>query len=62
MFDLWFELPTWLRVVMGLALIGVAALIFFASDGRRVAIGIGVIGLMMVLFAGAGNDKSGYNF
>jgi hypothetical protein len=61
-FDFWYELPTVLRAVMGLALMGIAAVIFFASDGTRVAIGLAVVGLMMLLFSGAGNDNSDYNF
>lgn len=62
MFDFWFELPKLLRVVMGLALIAVAVLIFFATGGTRVAIGLGAVGLVFVMFAGAGNDSGGYNF
>jgi len=62
MFDFWFELPTWLRAVMGLVLIGIGVLIFFATGGTRVAIGLGATGLVLVLFAGAGNDSGGYDF
>jgi hypothetical protein len=62
MFDFWFGLPTPLRVVMGLVLIGIAVAIFFISGGGLVAIGLGALGIVFVLAAGAGNDKSGYNF
>ena len=62
MFDFWFELPKVLRIVMGLAMIGLAGLIFLASEGRTYAIGLGVVGLVFVLFSGAGSNKDGYNF
>jgi hypothetical protein len=62
MFDFWYDLPTLFRALFGLVLLGVAALIFFASGGTRIAVGLGATGLVMLLFSGAGNDKSGYNF
>ena len=61
MFDLWYELPTWLRVVMGLLLIVLAVVIFLVT-GRVIAIGLGAVGLVFVLAAGAGNNTGGYNF
>jgi hypothetical protein len=62
MWDMWIDLPTWLRALMGVGFIGLAVLIFFATGGTRIAVGIGAVGLVMVLFSSAGNDKSGYNF
>jgi hypothetical protein len=60
MFDFWFELPPLLRTGMGLVLLIVAAVIFFATGGL-IAIGLAVIGLMFILFSKAG-DSGGYNF
>lgn len=61
MFDFWYDLPTWLRAVMGLAMMSVAVLIFFATGGALIAIGLFVVGLMFLLFCNAGNS-GGYNF
>jgi hypothetical protein len=62
MWDAWIDLPTWLRAVVGFLLVGLAVLIFFLTRGVRIAVVIGAVGLVMILFCGAGNDKSGYNF
>lgn len=62
MFDFWFDLPVVLRAVFALILIGVAVLIFFLSGGTRIAIGLGVIGLVLLFASGSGSNKSGYNF
>jgi hypothetical protein len=61
MFDFWYDLPTWLRAVMGLAMMGIAVVIFFATGGTLITIGIFVVGLMFLLFCNAGNS-GGYNF
>ena len=62
MFDFWYELPPSLRAGLGLLLMGIAALIFFATEGRLWAVGLGVVGLMFLLFCTAGNNKGGYKF
>ena len=62
MFDFWYELPPILRALLGLVLMGAAVAIWFATDGRLYAIGLGVVGLVFLLGAGAGRDKGGYNF
>lgn len=62
MFELWFELPPALRACFGLLLIGIAALIFFATGGTRGAIGLFAVGLVFLLFAGAGSNSNGYKF
>ncbi len=62
MFDFWFELPTVLRIVMGLVMIGIAALIYFLTGGTRIAFGLGITGFIWVLASGAGSNKDGYNF
>jgi len=62
MFDLWYDLPPILRAGLGLLLIIVAVVIFFASGGTLFAIGCAVVGLVFLLGAGAGSDKGGYNF
>jgi hypothetical protein len=61
MFDFWFELPKLLRALLGLVLIGIAVAIYFASGGTTFAIGLGVVGLVFLLFCGAGKSD-GYNF
>ena len=61
MFDFWYDLPTWLRAVMGLAMMGIAVVIFFVTGGTLITIGIFVVGLMFLLFCNAGNS-GGYNF
>lgn len=62
MFDFWYDLPPILRAGLGLLLIAIAVVIYFASGGRLFAIGCGVVGLVFLLGAGAGHDKGGYNF
>lgn len=62
MFDFWYDLPPILRAGMGLFLMAVAVVLYFATGGRLFAIGIGAIGLMFLLFCKAGNDGGGYNF
>ena len=61
MFDFWFELPPILRAVMGLVLIAVAVVVFFLFSGR-IAIGLGAIGIVFLLFCKAGSNTGGYNF
>jgi len=43
-------------------MIGVAVAIFFATAGRMIAIGLGVVGLVFLLFSGSGSNKGGYRF
>jgi hypothetical protein len=62
MFDFWLEMPAWARVVLGIVLILAAVVLFLGGAGTRFPVIVGAIGLVCVLFAGAGNDKSGYNF
>lgn len=62
MFDFWYELPTLFRALFALALIGAAIVIFFATGGTRIAVGLGSSGFVLLLFCSAGNDKNGYNF
>ena len=62
MFDFWFDLTTPARVLFSLLLVGIAVGIFFLSGGTRVAIGLGVTGLVLLLFSGSGGNKGGYNF
>ena len=62
MFDFWFELPPLGRALMGLVMIGIAVAIFFATGGRMIAIGLGVVGLVFLLFSGSGSNKGGYRF
>ncbi len=62
MFDIWYDLPPVLRACFALALIGIAALIFFLSGGTRIAIGLGAVGFVLLVFSGAGHNKDGYNF
>jgi hypothetical protein len=62
MFGFWLEMPTWARVVFGLVLIVAAVVLFLGGAGTRIPAIVGAIGLVSLLFAGAGNDKSGYNF
>jgi hypothetical protein len=61
MFDFWFELPSVLRVVMGLAMMGIAGIIWYLSGGTVFAIGLAVVGFFFVLFSKSG-DSGGYNF
>lgn len=62
MFDFWYDLPPILRAVMGLVMMAIAAVIFFATGGHLIAIGLGVVGLVFLLGAGAGKGGGGYNF
>ena len=62
MFDLWFDLPPILRAGLGLLLMGIAVFIFFMTEGTRIAVGIGAVGLVFLLFCTAGSDRGGYNF
>jgi hypothetical protein len=62
MFDFWYDLPPLLRALMGLGLIAVAAGIYFATGGTRVAVGVAAIGLIFLVFCQAGDDGSGYKF
>ena len=62
MFDFWYELPPLLRAGFGLLLLLVAGAIWFFSNGTFYAIGIAVIGLVMILFCNAGSDSGGYKF
>ena len=67
MFDFWYDLPTPLRAILGIALMAISVIIFFVT-GRftgglhLVTYGLFVVGLVMLLFCNAGNDSGGYNF
>lgn len=62
MWDMWIDLPTWLRALVGGLFVGVAVLVFFVTGGTRIAIGLGAVGFVMILFCNVGNDNGGYNF
>lgn len=62
MFDFWFDLPPLARALMGLVMIGIAVAIFFLSGGSLITIGLGVVGLVFLLFSGSGSNKGGYRF
>jgi hypothetical protein len=62
MFDIWYELPPWLRATAGSILIGIAVLMFLGGIGIRLPAILGGTGLVCVLFSKAGHDDSGYNF
>lgn len=60
MFDFWYELPTILRIALGLVFIGISvAVLVFAN---RIWIWGFAVGGIMILASGAGNNKGGYNF
>jgi hypothetical protein len=60
MFDFWFQSSPLARAVLGLFLMGLAAVLFLLNG--RIAVGIGAVGLVMVLFCWAGGSGNGYNF
>ncbi len=60
MFDLWFELPRLLRAGLGLLIIVICGLIWLMTG--RVWIWGFVVGVVFLLFSGAGSNKGGYNF
>jgi hypothetical protein len=62
MIDFWHDLPPLLRALMGLGLIALAVLYYFATGGTRIAVGLGAFGLIFLVFCRAGKDGSGYNF
>jgi hypothetical protein len=62
MFDFWYDLPPILRAGFGLLLLAVAVVLFFVSGGTRISVGLGVVGVVFLLFCKAGHDDSGYNF
>ncbi len=62
MIDFWADLPPMLRAGLGVLLIIVALVIWFATGGRLYAIGIGAFGIVFLIFCNIGNDTDGYNF
>ncbi len=58
-FEFWYKLPVLLRIGLSLLLIGVSAITFLTD---RIWISPGVIGLVLLFFAGSGSNKGGYNF
>jgi hypothetical protein len=63
MFDLWYDLPPILRAGLGLLLIAIAVgSVLLTGYIYHWAIVAGAVGLVFLLFSGAGNDKSGYHF
>ena len=61
MFDFWFELPPILRAGMGLLMIIIAGVLWYLTGGRLYAYGLAGVGLVLMLFANAGNS-GGYKF
>lgn len=62
MFDFWFDLPPLGRALMGIVMIGIAVAIFFLTGGTFIVYGLGVVGLVFLLFSGSGSNKGGYRF
>lgn len=62
MFDVWYDLPRPLRIVLGLVCMGLGVLVWYMSHGTFYMIGLGAVGLVMILFSGAGGSGNGYNF
>ena len=63
MFDFWYDLPPILRAGVGILLICIAVgAVLLTGYIYRWNIVVGAIGLVLLLFSGAGKDKSGYNF
>ena len=62
MFDFWYDLPPLLRGGMGLLMIGIAVALFFMTGGRLITYGLGIVGLVLLLFCTAGHDSGGYKF
>lgn len=60
MFNFWYELPTILRIALGLVFIGISTAVLVFGD--RIWIWGFVVGGIMILVSGAGNNKGGYNF
>jgi len=60
MFDFWLEMPRMIRVSIALGIIAITAIIWFFT-GRLFYV-MGIIGIVLLFAAGAGNNKSGYNF
>lgn len=61
MFDIWYEMPTWLRAVVGLLMLLVGIGLVLIGTGRF-GLAIAATGFVLMLFSGAGNDSNGYNF
>jgi len=61
MFDFWYELPPLLRAGMGLIMMAIAVVICFLTGGHLLTYGLFCVGLVLLLFAKAG-DSGGYNF
>ena len=62
MFDIWYDLPPWLRATVGSVLVLIAVLMFMGGIGIRLPAMLGGIGVVCVLFSKAGHDDSGYHF
>ena len=63
MFDAWYDLPPFLRALMGLLLIAIAVgAVFLTGYLYRWNIVVGIIGFIMFAFSGAGHNKNGYRF
>ena len=62
-FDFWYELPPLLRAGFGIVLILVAVVaVFLTGYIYTWNIAVGAIGLVFLLFSGAGGNKGGYRF
>ena len=62
MFDFWFDLPPLGRALMGIVMIAIAVLLFFFTGGGLIMYGLGIVGVVFLLFSGSGSTKGGYRF
>ena len=62
MFDFWYELPPIMRAGLGILLMIIAVVIFMATGGTLLAYGAFAVGLVFLLFCGAGSSGGGYKF
>ena len=60
--DFWTDLPSWLRLVIALIVLGLGVVIFF-SISVRLGLGIAGLGFAMFIFGGkTDSEKNGYKF
>jgi hypothetical protein len=59
-FNIWYQVPVFVRLVISLLLIGVTVFVFFAANTLWPAPGI--IGVVLLMFCGSGGNSKGYNF
>jgi hypothetical protein len=58
--EFWYDLPTILRIALGLLFIGISTAFFFFAD--RIWPWGWAVGAVMIFASGAGKNKGGYNF